>query len=60
MPDGDVTVMELPELTVTPVAGLPPKSTVTPRENPEPTIVTDVPPPTGPLSGDTPVTVGAP
>jgi len=41
--------------TVTPVAAVPPKVTVAPDTNPEPVIVTGVPPAIGPDDGDTPV-----
>ncbi len=57
-PAGEVAVIEVDELTVTPVAGLPPKLTVAPLTNPEPAMVTTVPPPVGPLAGLTELTVG--
>ncbi len=57
-PAGDVAVIEVDELTVTSVAGLPPKLTVAPDTNPEPPMVTTVPPAVGPLAGLTELTVG--
>ena len=45
-------------LTVTPVAGLEPKSTTTPLAKPVPVTVTDVPPAVGPVVGVRALTVG--
>ena len=45
--------------TVTPVAGVVPKSTAVAPVKPVPVIVTRVPPAAGPLFGLIPVTVGA-
>jgi hypothetical protein len=56
---GDLTVIRVAELTVTPVPGIPSKLTVAGLVNPVPTIVTVVPPPTGPVAGVNPVTRGA-
>ena len=58
-PPGDVAVMEVPaELTLTPVAAAPPKSTVDPEVNPDPVMVTVVPPVAGPDNGEIAVTTG--
>jgi hypothetical protein len=58
-PDGEVAVIDVPELTVTPAAAPPPKATVSPAAKFVPVIVTVVPPDTGPLAGETALTVGA-
>jgi hypothetical protein len=59
VPVGDVAVIELALFTVTPVAAVVPNLTVAPETNPDPVIVTLVPPATGPAEGLTDVTVGA-
>lgn len=59
LPAGEVAVIELELVTLTPVAGLVPKSTVAPLEKPEPVMVTAVPPAAGPLLGLTVLTTGA-
>ena len=57
VPPGEVAVMDVPlALTVTDVAGVLPKLTLEPCVNPDPEIVTTVPPLPGPELGDTPVT----
>ena len=58
-PAGEVTVIEVGELTVTPVAALPPKETVSPAAKFVPVTVTGVPPDTDPEAGETALTVGA-
>jgi hypothetical protein len=45
--------------TFTPVAAVPPRLTVAPATNPEPVMVTAVPPATGPEFGVIELTVGA-
>ena len=60
VPDGLVAVIEVDEFTTTPVAALAPKATVAPETKPAPVIVTFVPPPVDPASGETALTVGAP
>jgi hypothetical protein len=57
---GVVAVMDEPLTTVTPVAAIPPIETVAPETNPDPVIVTDVPPTVDPEAGDMPLTVGGP
>jgi hypothetical protein len=52
-------VIEVGELTVTPVAALPPKETVSPAAKFVPVTVTVVPPDTGPEAGETALAVGA-
>ena len=59
MPAGLSAVIVVPLTTVTPVAGVVPKSTVVAPVKPVPVIVTRVPPAAGPLVGLMPVTVGA-
>ncbi len=59
-PAGDVAVIEVDELTVTSVAGLPPKLTVAPGANPVPVIVTTVPPAVEPPGGERAVTSRSP
>ena len=59
VPAGDVTVIDVAELTVKLGAGLVPKSTPDAPVKPVPVIVTEVPPAAGPLTGLRPVTVGA-
>ncbi len=59
-PAGEVAVIEVDELTVTPVAGLPPKLTVAPLTKPVPVIVTAVPPAIEPPDGDRAVTSRSP
>ncbi|HEX9040944.1 MAG TPA: hypothetical protein VF838_07925 [Trebonia sp.] len=58
-PAGDVTVIDVAELTVTPVPALLPNDTVSPAAKPVPVTVTVVPPATGPEAGETPRTAGA-
>ena len=58
-PAGLTAVIVVPLITTTSVAGVVPKSTAVAPVNPEPVIVTVVPPAVGPLFGLTPVTVGA-
>ncbi len=55
---GVVTVMVVALTTVTPVAAMPPKVTVAPLTKFVPVIVTTVPPVSGPLFGETELTVG--
>ena len=58
-PAGAVAVMEVPpEPTLTPVAAVPPKSTVDVEVKPAPLIVTTVPPVAGPELGLMAVTTG--
>jgi hypothetical protein len=58
-PAGDVAVIDVAELTITPVAALPPNATVVaPDTNPVPVIATVVPPANGPALGLTALTVG--
>jgi hypothetical protein len=57
--EGVVAVIEVLLTTVTLVAAVPPKLTVAPETKLVPVIVTPVPPPADPESGDTDVTVGA-
>ena len=57
-PAGEVAVIDVAELTVTPVAALPPKETVSPAAKFVPVTVTVVPPDAGPLAGETALTVG--
>jgi hypothetical protein len=58
-PGGLTTVRLVGDTTSTAVAADVPKATVSPTVNPVPPTVTVVPPPGGPLFGDTEVTVGA-
>ena len=58
LPAGVVAVMVVLFTTTTLVAAALPKVTVAPVAKFVPVIVTAVPPATGPLFGDTPVTVG--
>src|SRR5438477_5952027 len=55
---GDVAVIDVELTTVTLVAGVAPNATVAPVMKLVPVIVTDVPPPEGPLFGLTEVTDG--
>ena len=55
---GDVTVIDVADVTVTLVAAVVPKETVVVLVNPVPVIVTVVPPVAGPVAGEMPVTVG--
>src|SRR6202035_5433196 len=55
---GAVTVMEVAELTTSPVPVTVPNLTVLAPVKLEPLIVTDVPPGAGPELGETPVTTG--
>src|SRR5581483_6594995 len=57
---GDVAVIDVGEFTVTLVARPAPNATLlAPTTNPEPVIVTEVPPPSGPPLVLSPVTSGA-
>ena len=56
-PAGDVAVRLVAELNVT-LAGIVPNVTVDALVNPEPVIVTAVPPAAGPVAGEMLVTVG--
>jgi hypothetical protein len=58
LPAGVVAVIVVPFTTVTFVAATVPNVTVAPATKFVPVIVTAVPPATGPLLGDTPLTVG--
>jgi len=61
VPAGEVAVIEVGEITVTPVAAVTPKLTVVaPTMKPVPPIVTVVPPAVGPAVGEIDVTVGGP
>jgi hypothetical protein len=60
LPAGDAAVIDVAEFTVTPVPALPPNDTVSPAAKPDPVIVTAVPPPTGPVAGESPLTDGTP
>lgn len=60
VPAGDVALIEVAELTTTPVAAVGPKATVESEVKPVPVMVTEVPPPGGPAVGLTALTVGAP
>ncbi len=53
-----ITVTEVSEFTVMPVAALPPNDTPVAPVRPWPLIVTDCPPATAPEVGETPLTVG--
>ena len=57
--EGETAVIEVAELTTTPVAAVAPKATVEPTVKKVPVIVTDVPPAVGPLFGLTEVIVAA-
>jgi hypothetical protein len=59
-PAGEVAVIDVDELTVTPVPELAPNFTVDPLTNPVPVMVTDVPPAKGPALGLTAVTTEGP
>src|SRR2546421_2532343 len=52
-PAGEIAVIELSELTVKPSTSVVPNSTAVVPMKPAPRIITVVPPPTGPLVGDT-------
>ena len=58
-PAGLVAVIDVALFTVTPVAAVEPKATVSPDAKPVPEMVTEVPPAAGPVAGLTPDTVGA-
>ena len=58
VPAGAVAVIEVALFTVKPVAAAPPNVTAVALEKPVPEIVTTVPPPDGPLVGETDMTVG--
>jgi hypothetical protein len=51
--------MEVLLATFTFVVGVPPRLTLAPEAKPVPVIVTEVPPPVGPVLGEIEVTVGA-
>jgi len=53
-----VALIEVPLITTTPVAAAPPIVTESPARKPVPVSVTAVPPPTTPIFGAMPVTVG--
>ena len=57
-PAGEVAVIDVELLTVTPVAAVPPNLTVALEAKPVPVIETVVPPAAGPDEGETPVTDG--
>lgn len=58
-PLGEVAVIEVPDpLTVTPVAATPAKSTAVAPVNPEPVMVTGIPPVVYPVAGVTLATIG--
>ena len=59
VPAGVVAVIWVAESTGTPVAGAPPIVTVAPSTKFSPVMVTTVPPASGPLPGEMPVTTGA-
>ena len=59
LPDGLVAVIEVAELTTTPVAAVVPNFTVVPEAKFVPVIATLVLPDVDPASGETAVTVGA-
>jgi hypothetical protein len=56
---GDTAVISVPEITVNVVAGTAPNVTFDAPANPEPVIVTSVPPVVGPEPGVTLATTGA-
>ncbi len=58
-PDGASAVIDVADSTETLVAAVDPNETPVASVNPVPVIVTVVPPPDGPVAGDTEVTVGA-
>ena len=57
-PAGEAAVIDVAELTVTPVAAAPPKETVSPAAKFVPVTVTAVPPDADPEAGETALTVG--
>jgi hypothetical protein len=57
-PAGVVAVIDVALTTLKDAAGLPPTVTDVAPVNPVPVIVIEVPPASGPLAGETPVTVG--
>jgi hypothetical protein len=59
IPAGVTAVIEVDELKTTPVAAIPPISTVAPFTKPVPVIVIDVPPAVPPLNGKTLDKVGS-
>ena len=59
VPEGDVAVIWVAELTVKPVAGVAPKVTAVAPEKLVPVMVTVVPPAPGPDVGEIELTVGA-
>ena len=59
VPGGEVTVIEVAELTTTDVPAVPPKLTVAPATKLVPVMVTEVPPVVGPAVELMDVTVGA-
>ena len=58
LPAGATAVIVVPLTTMTDVAGLPPTVTAVAPAKPVPVIVIEVPAVSGPLAGDTLVTVG--
>ena len=58
-PEGERHVIWVADVTVTEVHELAPKVTVAPVRNPVPVIVTEVPPSSAPVVGETELTVGA-
>ena len=58
LPAGEIAAIEVGEVTVKLVAFADPNLTADTSLNPVPVIVTEVPPPAGPLVGLTEVTVG--
>ena len=59
LPAGDSAVIEVPELTLKPLAAVEPNLTAEALPRFVPVIVTEVPPASGPSLGETPVTLGA-
>ena len=60
VPAGAVAVIWAAELTVKPVAAVPPKTTAVAPEKPLPVMMTDVPPANGPEVGEMLLMAGAP
>ena len=60
VPAGEVAVICVAELTVKPVAAVPPKTTAVAPDKLLPVMVTVVPPASGPDVGEMDVTVGGP
>ena len=59
VPEGDVAVIDVAELTVNPAAGVAPKVTAVVPEKLVPVMVTVVPPVCGPAVGEIELTIGA-